>query len=193
MANYLSRREAAREMMAQVGDQLVICGLGSPVSDVSRENERDLNFYLVGAMGSAVPTGLGLALAQPERSIVVVTGDAELMMNLGILATIGVKQPRNLSILVFDNERFGETGQQVSHTAYGIDIAGVATACRFAATATRAAPRRTRAHPHPHARAPRTRICAVIKVDPERVPILIPIKDGVVVKARFRQALLGRY
>ncbi len=192
MANYLSRREAARELMAQVGDQLIICGLGSPVSDVSRENDRDLNFYLVGAMGSAVPLGLGLALAQPDRSIVVVTGDAELMMNVGILATIGVKQPRNLSILVFDNERFGETGQQVSHTAFGIDIAGVATACRFAATALVRRPEdlapalaRTHAHEGPY--------LAVIKVDPERVPIRIPIKDGVIGKARFRQALLGRY
>jgi thiamine pyrophosphate-dependent acetolactate synthase large subunit-like protein len=136
--------------------------------------------------------GLGLALAQPERSVVVVTGDAELMMNLGILATIGVKQPRNLSILVFDNERFGETGQQVSHTAYGIDISGVATACRFAATALvrrqeelASALARTHTHEGPY--------LAVIKVDPERVPILIPIKDGVVTKARFRQALLGRY
>jgi thiamine pyrophosphate-dependent acetolactate synthase large subunit-like protein len=192
MANYLSRRDAARELMAQVGDQLIICGLGSPVSDVSREKERDLNFYLVGAMGSAVPLGLGLALAQPERSVVVVTGDAELMMNLGILATIGVKQPRNLSILVFDNERFGETGQQVSHTAYGIDITGVATACRFAATVVVRQPEdlapalaRTHAHEGPY--------LAVVKVDPERVPILIPIKDGVVIKARFREALLGRY
>src|SRR5215813_9531619 len=136
MANYLPRAEAARMLMDQVGDELIVCGLGSPVSDVSSVKDRDLNFYLVGAMGSAAPIGLGLALAQPDRAVVVVTGDAELMMNLGVLATIGVKQPRNLSILVFDNERFGETGQQVSHTAYGIDIAGVATACRFAATAT---------------------------------------------------------
>jgi thiamine pyrophosphate-dependent acetolactate synthase large subunit-like protein len=192
MANYLSRREAARELMAQVEDQLIICGLGSPVSDVSREKDRNLNFYLVGAMGSAVPIGLGLALAQPERSVVVITGDAELMMNIGILATIGVKQPRNLSIFVFDNERFGETGQQVSHTAYGIDICGVATACRFATTALvrrqeELAPALARTHTHegPY--------LAVIKVDSERVPILIPIKDGVVGKARFRQALLGRY
>ena len=192
MASYLSRRDAARELMAQVGDQLIICGLGSPVSDVAREKERDRNFYLVGAMGSAVPLGLGLALAQPERSVVVVTGDAELMMNLGILATIGVKQPRNLAILVFDNERFGETGQQVSHTAYGIDLAGVAIACRFPAAAVirrqeELAPALARTHTHegPY--------LAQVKVDPERVPILIPIKDGVVTKARFRQALLGRY
>ena len=87
MANYLSRRDAAHELMAQVGDQLIVCGLGSPVSDVSREKERDLNFYLVGAMGSAVPLGLGLALAQPERSVVVVTGDVHFKPKAKIAVT----------------------------------------------------------------------------------------------------------
>jgi thiamine pyrophosphate-dependent acetolactate synthase large subunit-like protein len=192
MANYLSRADAARILMDQVADQLLICGLGSPVSEVSRAKDRDLNFYLVGAMGSAVSIGLGLALAQPDRTVVVVTGDAELMMNVGILATIGVKQPRNLSILVFDNERFGETGQQISHTAYGIDIASVAAACRFAHSVVVRQPgelvtalARTHVMNGPY--------LAVIKVDPERVPISIPIKDGVITKGRFRKALLGTY
>jgi thiamine pyrophosphate-dependent acetolactate synthase large subunit-like protein len=192
MGTYLPRTDAARTLMDQVGDQLIVCGLGSPVSDVSQAKDRDLNFYLVGAMGSAAPIGLGLALARPERAVVVVTGDAELMMNIGILATIGVKQPRNLSILVFDNERFGETGQQVSHTAYGIDIAGFAATCRFAQAAVvrhadelPAALARTHAQDGPY--------LAVIKVDPERVPISIPIKDGVLCKGRFRKALLGVY
>jgi thiamine pyrophosphate-dependent acetolactate synthase large subunit-like protein len=192
MTNHLPRAEVARTLMEQVGDELIVCGLGSPVSDVSSARDRDLNFYLVGAMGSATPTGLGLALAQPDRAVVVVTGDAELMMNIGILATIGIKQPRNLSILVFDNERFGETGQQVSHTAYGIDIAGIAAACRFphAMLVRRShelgkALALTHAMTGPH--------LAVIKVDPERVPISIPIKDGVLCKGRFRKALLGTY
>ena len=101
-----------------------MCGLGSPVSEISRANDRDLNFYLVGAMGSAAAVRLGLALAQPDRTVIVITGDGELMMNVGILATIGVIKPRNLSIIVMDNERFGETGQQMSHTAFGVDIAG---------------------------------------------------------------------
>jgi thiamine pyrophosphate-dependent acetolactate synthase large subunit-like protein len=114
------------------------------------------------------------------------------MMNVGILATIGVKQPRNLSVLVFDNERFGETGQQISHTAYGIDIASVAAACRFAHTVVVRRPAelnpalaRTHVVSGPY--------LAVIKVDPERVPISIPIKDGVITKGRFRKALLGTY
>jgi thiamine pyrophosphate-dependent acetolactate synthase large subunit-like protein len=114
------------------------------------------------------------------------------MMNVGVLATIGVKQPRNLSILVFDNERFGETGQQISHTAYGIDIASVAAACRFAHSVAVRQPgelgpalARTHVMNGPY--------LAVIKVDPERVPISIPIKDGVITKGRFRKALLGTY
>jgi thiamine pyrophosphate-dependent acetolactate synthase large subunit-like protein len=192
MANYLSRADVARILMDQVGDQLLICGLGSPVSEVSRAKDRDLNFYLVGAMGSAVSIGLGLALTQSDRAVVVVTGDAELMMNVGTLATIGVKQPHNLSILVFDNERFGETGQQISHTAYGIDIASVAAACRFAHSVVVRQPgelvpalARTHVMNGPY--------LAVIKVDPERVPISIPIKDGVITKGRFRKALLGIY
>ena len=192
MANHLQRAEVARTLMEQVGDELIVCGLGSPVSDVSSARDRDLNFYLVGAMGSATPTGLGLALAQPDRAVVVVTGDAELMMNIGILATIGIKQPRNLSILVFDNERFGETGQQVSHTAYGIDIAGIAVACRFPhAMLVRQSHELGKALVLTHAMTgPHL---AVIKVDPERVPISIPIKDGVLCKGRFRKALLGAY
>lgn len=192
MTNHLQRAEVARTLMEQVGDELIVCGLGSPVSDVSSARDRDLNFYLVGAMGSATPTGLGLALAQPDRAVVVVTGDAELMMNIGILATIGIKQPRNLSILVFDNERFGETGQQVSHTAYGIDIAGIAAACRFPhAMLVRQSHELGKALALTHAMTgPHL---AVIKVDPERVPISIPIKDGVLCKGRFRKALLGTY
>jgi thiamine pyrophosphate-dependent acetolactate synthase large subunit-like protein len=192
MANHLQRAEVARTLMEQVGDELIVCGLGSPVSDVSSARDRDLSFYLVGAMGSATPTGLGLALAQPDRAVVVVTGDAELMMNIGILATIGIKQPRNLSILVFDNERFGETGQQVSHTAYGIDIAGIAVACRFPhAMLVRQSHELGKALSLTHAMTgPHL---AVIKVDPERVPISIPIKDGVLCKGRFRKALLGTY
>jgi len=192
MANVLPRKEAARALMNQVGDQLIVCGLGSPVSDVSSTKDRDLNFYLVGAMGSAAPIGLGLALAQPEHAVVVVTGDAELMMNVGILATIGIKQPHNLSILVFDNERFGETGGQMSHTAHGIDIAALAAACRFTQTAVvRQARELTAALERTHALA--GPYLAVIKVDPERVPISIPIKDGVLCKGRFRKALLGTY
>ena len=132
----LDREWVARQFVAEPGAMLVVCGIGNSSSNVARAGDRPLNFYVMGAMGSAAGVGLGLALAQPGRPVTVVTGDAELMMNVGILATIGVQQPKNLSILVMDNEQFGETGQQTSHTAYGIDLAAMALGCRFAAAVT---------------------------------------------------------
>src|SRR6185437_1362077 len=130
------RREVVRGMLQDRGDLLVVAGLGAPAYDLAAAGDHPLNFYLWGAMGSAAMMGLGLALARPELRVLVVTGDGEMLMGLGALATIGVKQPRNLSILVLDNRRYGETGIQASHTEWGIDLAGVAGACRFAATRT---------------------------------------------------------
>jgi len=82
-------------------------------------------------MGGAAMMGLGLALAQPDRHVLVVTGDGDLLMSLGALATIGAQAPTNLSILCIDNARYGETGNQQTHTAKGIDLASVAKACNF--------------------------------------------------------------
>src|SRR5262245_1120629 len=107
MSEALKRREVVAALLAGIENELIVCGLGSPVSDVMATRDRPLNFYVMGAMGLATSVGLGLALAQPDRAVIVITGDAELMMNSGALATIAVKQPRNLSIVVLDNERFG--------------------------------------------------------------------------------------
>src|SRR6185436_16192120 len=87
---------------------------------------------LWGAMGGAVMMGLGLALAQPDLPVVVITGDGEMLMGLGSLATVGLQKPGNLSIVVLDNEVYGETGGQVSHTAAVADLVGVAKACGIA-------------------------------------------------------------
>ena len=111
----LSRRQVvARVLDQRPADLLVVTGLGTPTYDVAACGDSDLNFYLWGAMGCAVPLGLGLALAQPRRRVLVVTGDGELLMSLGALATVGVKRPENLSVLVLDNEAYGETGLQRS-------------------------------------------------------------------------------
>jgi thiamine pyrophosphate-dependent acetolactate synthase large subunit-like protein len=192
MSEALKRREAVPALLAGIDDELIVCGLGSPVSDVMGVGDRPLNFYLLGAMGLATSVGLGLALAQPERSVIVLTGDAELMMNAGALATIGVKKPRNLSIVVLDNERFGETGEQVSHTSAGIDIAGIAAASGFAVSETiremtrvESVRRRISENAGPY--------LAVIKVKAERSPVVMPPKSGVILKSRFRQALIGQY
>lgn len=80
-------------------------------------------------MGGAVMIGLGLALAQPTLPVVVITGDGEMLMGMGSLATVALQQPKNLSIIVLDNEAYGETGGQASHTGGTADLVGVAKAC----------------------------------------------------------------
>jgi thiamine pyrophosphate-dependent acetolactate synthase large subunit-like protein len=186
----LRRREVAARLLADPGDLLVIAGLGSTAWDTTAAGDRPLNFPLWGAMGGAAMIGLGLALARPERRVLVITGDGELLMGLGSLATIAVARPPNLAIVVFDNERYGETGMQATHTAHGVDLAAVAAACGFPTTATLredadldAALPTIRTAPGP--------ILYVAKVRAEPLPFALPPKDGAYLKDRFRDALLG--
>ncbi len=123
--NYpLDRRDVVAELVQDQEDLLVITGLGAPTWDVTAAGDRDLTFPLWGAMGGAAAIGLGLAVTQPERRVLVITGDGEMLMGLGLLATIGVQGPDNLAITVIDNERYGETGMQATHTAGPVDFAG---------------------------------------------------------------------
>jgi thiamine pyrophosphate-dependent acetolactate synthase large subunit-like protein len=127
----LDRRQCVAKLLSDRGDLLVVSGLGAATYDVAATGDHRLNFYLWGAMGSTAMIGLGLALAKPRARVAVITGDGDMLMGLGSLATIGVKQPRNLSIVVLDNGHYGETGMQASHTNSGIDLGAIAKACRF--------------------------------------------------------------
>src|SRR6202451_4247366 len=127
----LDRRDLVRQLLIDRGDLLGVSGLGAPTYDVAAAGDHPLNFYLWGAMGGTTMIGLGLALAQPGRRIAVITGDGDMLMGIGSLATIGVKQPNNLAIVVLDNARYGETGMQPSATDKGIDLVAMALACRF--------------------------------------------------------------
>lgn len=189
MSKRLERRAAVARLLARRGDCLVVTGLGAPTYDVAAAGDHARNFYLWGAMGGAAMVGLGLALAQPDQSVVVVTGDGEMLMGLGAFATIAAQAPRNLTVVVLDNGAYGETGGQASHTALGADLAVVAQGCGIADSAharhmtdidaiaaTLAAP----------TGAPRVRILAIEAGDAPRV---IPERDGAVLKARFRRAL----
>ncbi|MFI5542048.1 thiamine pyrophosphate-dependent enzyme [Nocardia sp. NPDC051900] len=122
----VSRREFVTALMREIPDALVVTGLGSASYDVFSTGARDQNFYLWGAMGAAAPLSLGLALAQPDRSVVAITGDGEQLMGIGALGTIGALLPPNLTLVVLDNGHFGETGMQRSHTSLGTDLAAVA-------------------------------------------------------------------
>src|SRR3981081_411525 len=128
-ANLLERRSVVASLLAERKDAIVVGGLGASTYDIAAAGDHDRNFYLWGAMGGAVLIGLGLALAQPGLPVVVITGDGEMLMGMGSLATVGLQKPGNLSIVVLDNEAYGETGGPVSHTAAAADLVGVARAC----------------------------------------------------------------
>lgn len=129
MTGTLDRRAAVRTLLQDRGDTLVITGLGSSTYDTFAAGDHDANFYLWGAMGGAALMGLGLALAQTSRPVLVITGDGEQLMGLGGLVTIGVQKPRNLTIAVLDNGHFGETGMQPSHSGLGADLVAMARSC----------------------------------------------------------------
>ena len=186
----LHRREVVRALLAERGGLLVIAGLGSTAWDCTAAGDHDLTFPLWGAMGCSAMLGLGLALAQPQRRVLVVTGDGEMLMGLGSLATIGVQRPANLSVVVIDNERYGETGMQRTHTAAGVDLAAVAKACGFLTTKriaarSQLASLRTAVHRGPGP------LFAQVKVVAEKIPLVLPPRDGGLLKTRFRKALLG--
>src|ERR1700751_6415213 len=120
-AKKLDRRDVVRRLVHDRDDTLLVAGLGAACYDLGAAGDHKRNFYLWGAMGGAVMMGLGLALAQPDVPVVVITGDGEMLMGMGSLATVGLQKPGNLTIVVLDNERYGETGGQASHTAATVD------------------------------------------------------------------------
>ena len=186
----LHRREAVAELLRERGDLLVVTGLGAPNWDVTSVGDHPNNFPLWGAMGAAAMIGLGLALAQPHRAVLVITGDGEMLMGVGALATIAVQRPANLTVAVLDNERFGETGGQLTHTASGVDLAGIAAACGFPTSLTVGTmPAVGELRDLAHAR--RGPVFARIRVDPETLPFALPPADGVILASRFRRAVLG--
>jgi len=186
----LHRRDVVNELLRDRADLLVIAGLGAPNWDVSAAGDHPNNFPLWGAMGGASMIGLGLALAQPKRKVLVVTGDGEMLMNIGSLASIAVEVPKNLTIAVLDNERFGETGMQKTPTASGVDLAAIATACgvrtsRIVRTMAEVTELRDLAHEG------RGTAFAQIKINPEALVFVMPPADGVILTTRFRQSVLG--
>jgi thiamine pyrophosphate-dependent acetolactate synthase large subunit-like protein len=186
----LRRREVVRLLLAGRGELLVVAGLGSPNWDATAAGDHPLTFPLWGAMGSAAMIGLGLALAQRTRRVLVLTGDGEQLMALGALATIAAQRPPNLAIVVLDNERYGETGMQPTHTAHGVDLAGIAAAAGFPLAGTiRAADELEPVRQLIHEQS--GPIFYAIKVRAEPLPFVMPPKDGAYLKDRFRLALLG--
>jgi thiamine pyrophosphate-dependent acetolactate synthase large subunit-like protein len=186
----LDRRKVVAALLADRGDALVVTGLGSPTYDTFAAGDHDLNFYLWGGMGGAAMAGLGLALAQPKRRVLVITGDGEMLMGLGALATIACEAPKNLAIAVINNGHYGETGMQRAHTARGVDLAGIAKASGFkSATTLQSMASLQRWLPTWNKKT--GPIFVDIEVSAEPAPMRLPLRDGTAIKYRFRTALLG--
>jgi phosphonopyruvate decarboxylase len=133
----LERGEAVPALIGRHQDFLIVAGLGGTASDVGAVTGDAAHVYsLAGAMGAACMMGLGLALARPDKRVLVVTGDGELLMNVGALATIAVVDPANLAILCVDNGHYGETGWQKSHTSLSVDLEKIAIGCGIKHTRT---------------------------------------------------------
>jgi len=190
-AGPLDRRHVVGRLLADRGDLLVVAGLGAPAWDITAAGgDHPLNFPLWGAMGSAAMVGLGLALARPERRVLVVTGDGEMLMGIGALATIAVQAPANLAVVVIDNQHYGETGMQETHTGHGVDLAAMAAGAGIPLTATvRTAAELDAAMPV--IRGDGGPVFHVAKVEANLPPKVLPPREGAYLKDRFRLALLG--
>jgi thiamine pyrophosphate-dependent acetolactate synthase large subunit-like protein len=184
----VDRREFVSKLLGAVPDALVVTGLGSASYDAFAAGDRDQNFYLWGAMGGSTSLALGLALAQPEKSVVVITGDGEQLMGIGSLATIAAKQPRNLTIVVLDNGHFGETGMQRSHTSLGTDLVAVAKGFGIVDSYTVDSVEHCGEIATRIAARERTAFVRVV-IDANEPPRALPPRDGVYIKNRFRAAL----
>ena len=186
--NKIARRPFVAELLRHRGNALIVTGLGSPTWDCFAAGDSPEYLYSWGGMGLAVPTALGLALAQPARRVVAITGDGEMMMGLGSLAVVGDQAPKDLAVLVLDNEKFGETGRQRGLTAGRTDITAVAKGCGFRATMT-VTEQGTAAElaqllfkkPGP--------VLGVAKIAVTEDPWALPEKDGATIAHRFRTAL----
>ncbi|MBU6458702.1 MAG: aldehyde dehydrogenase [Bradyrhizobium sp.] len=187
--NLLDRRQVVSCLLAERKDAIVIGGLGASTYDIAAAGDHARNLYLWGAMGGAVMIGLGLALAQPKLPVVVITGDGEMLMGMGSLATVGLQQPKNLTIVVLDNECYGETGGQASHTAGGTDLVGVAKACGIAeanSMTTMAEVGAFKGSLQNVSAGPRF---ASIKIDGANLERALSSRDGAFIVSRIRGAL----
>lgn len=184
----LDRRAVAAALLKDRGGLLVVTGLGSASYDLFAAGDHDGNYYLWAAMGSAATVGFGLAMAQRQRPVLVLTGDGEMLMGIGALASIAQKMPPNLTIAVLDNGHYGETGMQKSHTGRGIELARVAEACNFYNTAVISDMAGVAAL-RDRIQAMSGTTLATIKIKADELPRALPPRDGVFVKNRFRAAL----
>jgi len=186
----LNRREVVARILQDRGDALAVTSLGNPTFDVAAAGDCAQNFYLWGAMGGAVMFGMGIALAQPTKRVIVFVGDGEMMMGIGSLATVACHSPANLSIVVIDNEHYAETGMQPAHAGRGVSINAVATAVGFTESIlVREQDDLAKAIDTLYSHQGPVVLCVKVTTDP--APTALPPRDGPYLRSRFREALMG--
>jgi len=188
-ANLLDRREVVATLLAHRKDAVAIGGLGASTNDMAAAGDHARNFYLWGGMGGAAMIGLGLALAQPKLPVMVITGDGEMLMGMGSLATIGLQKPANLSIIVLDNECYGETGGQTSHTSATTNLVGIAKACGFADARDVSTLAEVEAFANAVQDLSAGPRFANVKIDAASLERILPTRDGMYILTRLRGSL----
>ncbi len=188
----LDRVDAVPALIGRHEDFLIVTGLAGTAKDVAALTaDGDHIYTLAGAMGAAAMMGFGLALAQTERRVLVVTGDGELLMNVGALATIAVVNPANLSIVCVDNGHYGETGYQKSHTSLGVDLEKMANGAGISATRTVTREDEV-ADASKFIRETNGTAFVCLRVKATNPPSYRRLLDPAACRSRFRRALLGR-
>ena len=187
----LDRRKIVKQIIGDQDDMLVISGLGGAGFDVTdARGDHDLNFCMHGAMGGGPMMGLGVAIAQPDRRVVVVMGEGDFIMGSHSLMTVAAAKPDNLAIVVLDNEVYAETGAQKTVTASGIDLAGMAAAAGF--TVARTIIEKFEIDEASElAQTASGPVFLCFKISDGASQQVAKTRDGVLMKLRFRQALLG--
>jgi len=187
----LDRRDAVPALIGRHEDFLFVTGLAGTARDIAALTHDGAHIYtMAGAMGGACTLGLGLALARPDKRVLVATGDGELLMNIGALATIAVLNPANLAILCVDNGHYGETGYQKSHTSLGVDLERIAAGSGIKRTRTLAGEGEL-AEGGGMLRDGNGTAFIVLKVKPDDPPPYKRNMDPASCRVRFRGALLG--
>lgn len=185
----LDRKQAVPALVGRHQDYLIVSGLGGASKDLSALTGDGPNlFSMSGAMGAATPIGLGLALARPRRRVLVVTGEGELLMNVGALATVAMAAPANLAILVVDNAVYGETGNQQSHTGRVTDLAAMAAGAGIERVRTVRSEAEIPAAAADMREAPGP-VFVVVKVSAADPPAAPREMDAAACRVRFRAAL----
>jgi thiamine pyrophosphate-dependent acetolactate synthase large subunit-like protein len=188
VSNKIHRRPFIAELMRHRDGALIIPGLGSATWDLSAAGDSPEYLYSWGGMGLALPTAIGLAIAQPQKRVVVVTGDGELLMGIGALGVAADQAPANLAILVLDNEHFGETGRQTGLTGAKTDLIAVAKGFGFNHTMLVTGQGQMTALAELLFKAPGP-CFAVAKIALSHDPWSLPEKDGAAIAHRFRVAV----